>query len=177
MGEKKDILGAYLSFPSLKNPEAKSHTAEIIGLTDFSSFEKWDGTSWKKRGDDYEALKEEITSKLLAFIERHYPGFCETIDYQELSTPLSVKHFTGHPQGSIYGVPSVRERYLSNEAPWCQAKSPVEGLYLTGADVSSPGIAGALMGAMATVGVIPEGLSFIRLLKAANDAVPAGAKA
>ena len=80
MGEKKDILGAYLSFPSLKNPEAKSHTAEIIGLTDFSSFEKWDGTSWKKRGDDYEALKEEITSKLLAFIERHYPGFCETID-------------------------------------------------------------------------------------------------
>ena len=71
----------------------------------------------------------------------------------------------------------MRERYLSNEAPWCQAKSPVEGLYLTGADVSSPGIAGALMGAMATVGVIPEGLSFIRLLKAANDAVPAGAKA
>ena len=177
VGEKKDILGAYLSFPSLKNPEAKSHTAEIIGLTDFSSFEKWDGTSWKKRGDDYEALKEEITSKLLAFIESHYPGFCETIDYQELSTPLSVKRFTGHPQGSIYGVPSVRERYLSNEAPWCQAKSPVEGLYLTGADVSSPGIAGALMGAMATVGVIPEGLSFIRLLKAANDAVPAGAKA
>ena len=176
VGENKEILGAYLSFPSLKNPEAQSHTAEIIGLTDFTSFEKWDGTAWKKRGDDYEELKEEITRKLLAFIDKHYPGFSDKIEYMELSTPLSVKHFTGHPQGSIYGVPAVRERFLSDEAPWCKAQTPVDGLYLTGADVSSPGIAGALMGAMATVGVIPDGLSFIRLLKAANDAVPAGAK-
>ncbi|MCB1304743.1 MAG: NAD(P)/FAD-dependent oxidoreductase [Leptospiraceae bacterium] len=173
VGDKKDILGAYLSFPSLKNPEAQTHTAEIIGLTDFSSFEKWDATSWKKRGDDYEGLKEEITTKLLGFIDSHYPGFSNMIEYQELSTPLSVKHFTGHPSGSIYGVPAVRERFLSSEAPFCQANTPVEGLYLTGADVSSPGIAGALMGAMATVGVIPEGISFIRLLKAANEAVPA----
>ena len=32
------VSGAYMSFPSLKNKQAKAHTAEIIGLTEFAPF-------------------------------------------------------------------------------------------------------------------------------------------
>ena len=163
------VSGAYLSFPGLKNPHAKSHTAEIIGLAEFGPFRKWFDTTWKKRGADYEELKEKIAQQLIQYVDSHYPGFADEIEYYELSTPLSTLFFTGHPQGSIYGVPSVRERYLSDAAPWCQAATPVPGLFLTGADTSSPGIAGALMGAMATLGVIPDGLSFIGLLKETKE--------
>lgn len=164
------VSGAYMSFPSLKNKQAKAHTAEIIGLTEFAPFQKWaESTTWKKRGEDYEALKEKIAKKLIAYVDSRYPGFADLVEFYELSTPLTTNFFTGHFKGSIYGVPSVRERFVSSEAPWCQANTPVKNLYLTGADASSPGIAGALMGAMATIGTIPDGVSFIRLLKETKE--------
>lgn len=163
------VSGAYMSFPSLKNKQAKAHTAEIIGLTEFAPFQKWLDSTWKKRGEDYEELKEKIAKKLIAYVNEKYPGFADIVEYYELSTPLSTHFFTGHYKGSIYGVPAVRERFVSSEAPWCQANTPVKGLYLTGADTSSPGIAGALMGAMATIGTIPDGVGFIRLLKETKE--------
>lgn len=164
-----DLKAAYLSFPSLKKPAAKGHTAEIIALVNYEPFLKWQNSDWKRRGEDYETVKSKITETLLKFIEDRYPGFREMIVFHELSTPLSVEHFTGHPGGSIYGVPCVRERFRSDMAPWCQTRTPIKGLYLTGADASSPGIAGALMGAMATVGQIPDGISFLRVLKEAAN--------
>ena len=47
--DKKQPIMAYLSFPSLKDPEAKSHTAEIITFADYEFFEKWKDQPWKKR--------------------------------------------------------------------------------------------------------------------------------
>ncbi len=163
------VSGAYMSFPSLKNPRAKAHTAEIIGLTEFAPFKAWADTDWKRRGEDYEALKQKVTEKLIAYVDGKYPGFADLVDFAELSAPLSTDFFTGHFKGSIYGVPSVRERFQSENAPWCQAATPVQNLYLTGADTSSPGIAGALMGGMATLGVIPDGIGFVRLLKETKE--------
>ena len=161
------VRGAYLSFPSLKNPKAHSHTAEIIALCPGSAFDAWRASDWKRRGTEYEALKESISERLVAYIDRHYPGFAAEISFRELSTPLTVTHFTGHPQGSIYGVSCVRERFRSDLAPWCTSLSPVEGLYLTGADASSPGVAGALMGAASALNQIPDGISLIRIIKEA----------
>lgn len=167
LGES-DIKGAYLSFPSLKNPKAESHTAEIIAITPGEPFERWNASTWKRRGEEYEKVKESIAKRLVAYIDQHYPGFAANIAFQELSTPLTVTHFTDHPRGSIYGVPCVRERFRSDLAPWCSTNTPVEGLYLTGADASSPGIAGALMGAAATLGQVPGGISLLRVIKEAG---------
>ena len=163
-----ELNGAYLSFPSLKNSKAKGHSAEIIALCSFDAFEKWDDTRWKRRGDDYEELKTKIANTLTNFVDKLYPGFKDLLEYQELSTPLSVKHFTDHPRGSIYGMPSVRERFNSDEAPWCTPLTPVEGLYLTGADVVNLGVAGALMGGISTAGQVPDGISFIGVMKEAK---------
>ncbi len=165
--QKGMAAGAYMSFPSLKNSEAKAHTAEIIAFTDYGFFARWKDQPWKKRDTEYKELKEKITAALIAFVAKHYPGLPDLIEYTELSTPITTEHFSSHPRGSIYGVACVPERFLSTESPWCNPVSPVGNLYLTGADVSSPGVAGAMMGAVATLSQLPDGFKLLDLMRLA----------
>lgn len=133
----------YLSFPSLKDTKAVGHTGELISIVDYEPFTPWKDKEWKKRGDDYMALKEKISQGMISLVAKHFPKFPELIAYKELSTPLSNEEFTGHPYGSIYGLPCTVERFSKK---WLGTKTPIENLYLTGADVLTPGIAGALGG-------------------------------
>lgn len=137
------VGAAYLSFPSLKDPGAHAPTGEIITFCDYDLFAKWKDAPWKNRGADYDELKARIAEALLAKVERHFPGFRDLVAYSELSTPLTNEHFTDHPGGSIYGLACTPDRFRKE---WLGVKTPIEGLYLTGADASSPGVAGALMG-------------------------------
>lgn len=163
--EKGEVVGAYLSFPSLKNAETKAHTAEIIAFTDYSFFERWKEQPWKKRDAEYKDLKEKIADSLIAFVDKHYPGFAELVEFRELSTPITTEHFSSHPRGSIYGVACTPDRFVAAEAPWCNPVSPFENLYLTGADVSSPGVAGAMMGAVATLSQLKNGFKLLDLMR------------
>ena len=54
------VSHAFLSFPSLKNPEAQGHTAEIIAFIDVDPFISWENKPWRHRDEEYEALKERI---------------------------------------------------------------------------------------------------------------------
>jgi all-trans-retinol 13,14-reductase len=141
----------YLSFPSLKNPEAKAHTAEAITFCDAEPFRKWAEQDWKRRDTDYEKLKQKIMNAMLDFIEERHPGFRNLVDYCELSTPLSTEHFTGFKNGAIYGIPGIRQRY---EVHWIGPRTPVKNLYLTGADATSHGVVGAMMGGLVTASLI-----------------------
>jgi phytoene dehydrogenase-like protein len=137
----------YLSFPSQKDPQAVAHTAEIITALDYATVEKWKDQPWRRRGTDYQTLKDKLAKTLIDFVNKHYPGFKDLVDYQEVSTPITVETFTGHSRGAIYGIPATPERF---RLPWLKVTTPVENLYLTGADVTAPGILGALMGGVAT---------------------------
>lgn len=163
--ERGEPSGAYLSFPSLKNSDAKAHTAEIITFTDYRFFEPWKTQPWKKRADDYKEIKARISKLLIQFVDARYPGFADFVEYEELSTPITAEHFTDHPLGSIYGVACVPERFVASEAPWCNPVSPIENFYLTGADVSSPGIAGAMLGGVATLSQLPHGFKLLDLMR------------
>jgi all-trans-retinol 13,14-reductase len=160
---------AYLSFPSLKDPQARAHTAEIITPADPSLFARWQGSRWMKRGDEYTAAKARISEALLARVERQLPGFRALVVHQKLSTPLTSAHFTDHPGGEIYGLPW---RPGSADAPWRSARTPVRGLYLAGADALFPGVVGATMGGVAAA-VAVAGLGLIpRLSRLARTITP-----
>lgn len=135
----------YLSFPGLKDPAAMRPTAEIIAPLDYSVFQDWSGKKWMGRGPEYQRLKEKITETLLDFVESRIPGFRAQIAFAELSTPLSVEHFTSHRKGAIYGYPGTPRRYGLKSL---KAKTPLKGLSLVGADVGGLGIAGAMMGGL-----------------------------
>ena len=157
--------GCYLSFQSLKDPKATAHTAEIIAFLDYESVEAWKDKPWRNRGEDYDALKHRIAEGLLEFVDRRYPGFRNLVDYCEVSTPLTVERFTGHPQGSVYGVPATPARF---EQPYLKVATPLRNLYLTGADVASPGIMGAMMGGVATTARLLGPTGFLRVMSAAR---------
>lgn len=152
-------IQAYLSFPSLKDPEAENHTAEIVALADYNFFSTWREQAWRHRDRDYQSLKESIADALIAFVDRHYPGFAGMVAYKELSTPITNEHFTGHRGGGIYGLPFVSERFRSGNLAWTHPKTPLPGLYLTGADVCMLGVVGAMMGGMVALGNLPDGIS------------------
>jgi len=163
---------AYLSFPSLKDPHARGHTAEIVAVTDGAPFARWRDRPWKRRGEEYEQLKSTISRGLLDLVERHYPGFRDLVAYQELSTPLTVEHFTGHTGGRIYGAPATPERFRDRRFG---VRTPVKGLFLAGADAVSLGVVGAFMGGVLAAGAAmgPAGMRRIWAEAARASRAPA----
>ena len=159
-----EIPMCFLSFPSLKDPEACRHTAEISTPVDPAAFERWAGTPWRNRGEQYGCVKERIANALLATVERHLPGFGELVEYIELSTPLSNQHFTAHPRGEIYGIPATPERFCRN---YLQVRTPIKGLLLTGADALVPGVVGAAGAGLLCTAVATNVLTFSKLKTAA----------
>ncbi len=147
---------AYISFPSAKDPDfEKRHpgraTLEVISMAPYQWFAKWEQSPWKKRGNEYEALKARLCERLLEPLYAHCPQVVGKIDHIELSTPLSTLHFTGHPQGAIYGLAATPARFLERRL---RPQTSICNLYLTGADACTPGVAGALMGGLLTASAI-----------------------
>jgi all-trans-retinol 13,14-reductase len=147
---------AYLSFPSAKDPDFARRfpgraTIEIITVAPYAWFATWQDQPWKKRGADYEALKQRLTDRLLAALYAECPAVEGKVDHAELSTPLSTRHFAGHPHGEIYGLAHTPARFAARHL---RPHTPIAGLYLTGADICTAGVGGALMGGMLTTTAI-----------------------
>ncbi len=141
---------AFASFPSAKDPESeKTHpgrtTAEVIILLPYDWFKKWENSEWKKRGTEYEELKERIAEKMIDQLYRVAPQLKGKIDYYEVSSPISTKHFSGHPKGEIYGTAHTPERFRQK---FLKPYTPVKNLFLTGQDAMIASISGGVMGGM-----------------------------
>ena len=157
----------YLSFPSAKDPDFQRRypgrsTVEALTLGPYAPFKAWENTSWKKRGAEYEELKASLSERLLDTLHRHAPGTRGKVEIAELSTPLSTRNFAAHPQGEIYGLQHTAHRF---EQRWLKPRTPIKGLYLTGADVCSAGVVGALMGGMLCSSAVLQGNALGRVLK------------
>ncbi|GIX40902.1 MAG: phytoene dehydrogenase [Leptospiraceae bacterium] len=168
--KKRELLegkptGVYVSFPSLKNNNAKAHTAEIISFVDYEPFIKWKGFPWKNRGESYENLKNMITESLIDFTSKYIHNLPSLIEYKELSTPITNEFFSHHPRGVIYGIPCTKKRF---EKDWIGPHTPIQNLFITGADASTPGFAGAMMGGFASTAAIMSFKSVLSLFKLLN---------
>lgn len=146
----------YISFPAAKDPEFETHypgrsTIEIIGFTPYERFAKWEGTQWHHRGDEYEALKEKLAQQLLAQLYRFEPQVKGKIDVYELSTPLSTANFVNYAHGEIYGIDHTPERF---KLKFLRPATPVKNLFLTGQDIATCGVAGALMSGLLTASAV-----------------------
>jgi all-trans-retinol 13,14-reductase len=138
----------YLSFPSAKDPDFQRRlpgkaTIEAITIGPYEQYAKWEGTRWGRRGPDYEAAKARASQRLMEAIEAECPSVRGHVVHTELSTPLSTRHFAGHPHGEIYGLSHSPARF---EARGLKPRTPIEGLWLTGSDVCTAGVGGALFG-------------------------------
>jgi all-trans-retinol 13,14-reductase len=142
----------YLSFPSAKDPDWSNRypgksTIDIITLIPYETFEKWADTPWKKRGDDYEAAKEQIAQRLLKELYKQLPQVKGKVNCYELSTPLSTQHFVNYEKGEIYGLDHSPSRFRQD---FLKPRTPIKNFYLTGQDIVSAGVGGALFSGVLT---------------------------
>lgn len=147
---------SYISFPSAKDPTWEERypgksTIEIITLVPYEWFKAWEGSEWKNRGEEYEQFKGQIAQQLLESLFRVLPQLREEVDYYELSTPLTTRKFDHNDKGEIYGLAHSPARFRNKNL---KPQTPVKGLYLTGQDVLTAGIGGALMGGVLCVSAI-----------------------
>ena len=146
----------YISFPSAKDPNFESRhpgraTIEAVVMVPYQWFERWEGSRWKHRDAEYTAFKQGLANRLQHELERNVPAIAGKIDHAELSTPLTTRHFMNHPRGEAYGLAATPERFgLRSLTP----HSSVRNLYLTGQDVTTLGVAGALFGGVVAVSAI-----------------------
>ena len=149
---------AYLSFPSAKDPDFERRypgraTIDVIGLVPWQWFQSWDGSRWKKRGTEYDSLKAQLSERLMEALLSRCPQIAPAVDHAELSTPLSTKHFAGHPEGELYGLSHSPARFATRRL---RVHTGIKGLYLTGADVCTAGVGGALMGGLLTASTVAK---------------------
>ena len=142
----------YISFPSAKDPDFSRRypgraTIEIVAPCRHEWFIQWKDQPWGDRGEDYEALKETLSRRLLEELYQKLPQLRGKIDYYELSTTLSTDFFCRYPQGEIYGIGHDPQRFKQS---WLKPKTTIKGLYLTGQDVVTCGVVGAMMAGLIT---------------------------
>ncbi|GAA3946526.1 NAD(P)/FAD-dependent oxidoreductase [Allohahella marinimesophila] len=142
----------YISFPSAKDPSYNSRypgrsAIEIVAPTTYEQFEQWKDTTWGKRGEDYETLKQDLTDRMLEALYTRLPQLRGNIDYFETSTPLSTDFFCRYSQGEIYGLTHDTQRF---EQSWLRPQTPVKGLWLTGQDALTCGVVGAMIAGVLT---------------------------
>jgi phytoene dehydrogenase-like protein len=165
------VENAYISFPSRREPAGGLHTAEMLAPLDHAAVVAWRDRPWKRRGEAYEELKESISDTLQEFAERYVPGFKSLVHYAELGSPLTFEAFTGHAGGAIYGLAPVPLRY---DLSCLKVETAIPGLLLTGCDIASPGIVGALIGGVATTGHVLGPGGILRVMAAARGRASVG---
>ena len=157
----------YISFPSAKDPNYEERhpgtaTIEIVAPAPYEWFEKWRDETWGKRGDDYEAFKGELGERLMAHLYEKLPKLRGKVDYYEVSTPLSTNWFGGYQKGELYGLAHTSERM---QQKWLRPKTTIPGLWLTGQDILTCGVTGAMMAGLLTTTSIVGWRKIIPLMK------------
>ena len=156
-----DLPLTFLSFASARDPRfLDTHpghaTMEVLTMAEWDWVSKWDDTQWKKRGEDYDAFKEHMSGRLLQALYAQCPRLEDKVAVAELSTPLTTRTFCGHPQGEIYGLSCPPARFADRRL---RPATRLPGLYLTGADACSPGVAGAAIGGvLAAIAILKRNL-------------------
>lgn len=146
----------YISFPSAKDPDYINRhpgtaTIEIVAPAPYEWFEKWRDETWGKRGDDYDAFKKELGERLMEHLYEKLPDLRGKVDYYEVSTPVSTNWFGGYQKGELYGLAHTPERM---QQKWLRPRTTIPGLWLTGQDILTCGVTGAMMAGVLTTTTI-----------------------
>jgi all-trans-retinol 13,14-reductase len=146
----------YVSFPSAKDPDFERRhpgraTIDVFTLAPYERFAAWEAAPWKKRGLAYEAVKARLAERLLETLYAHVPQARGAVDVWELSTPLTTRHFGNYARGELYGVDHTPVRFRQR---FLRPRTAIPGLWLTGQDVATCGVAGALMGGVTSASAI-----------------------
>lgn len=141
-----------------------SDSALMISYMRFEEIAKWKGTPVGRRGDDYKLFKEQHAVKMLAALEKEFPGIRANIAFYNVSTPLTYEDYTGTSEGSMYGI--FRDATSPIQTVISQ-QTYIPNLLMTGQSTNSHGMLGVTNGAMLTCAKL---LGLNTIIRAINEA-------
>ncbi len=158
----------YVSFPAAKDPDFLNRhpgraTVEIITAAPYDWFEPWSGSRWKRRAEEYEAFKESLAVRMLEGLYEQLPQLRGKVAFREISTPLTTAHFAGYSRGELYGLDHTPQRFAQG---FLKPSTAIPGLYLTGQDIVTCGVAGAMFGGVLTATTLLRGPLMAKLAAA-----------
>lgn len=162
-----DLPMVYVSFPAAKDPDFQRRhpghaTVEVITAAPYLWFEPWDGSRWKHRASEYDAFKQRLAQRMLEALYEQMPQLRGKVAFFEISTPLTTQHFTGYGRGELYGLDHTPARFRQD---FLKPATPIPGLYLTGQDIVTCGVAGAMFGGVLTATTLLRGSLLMALAK------------
>ncbi|XP_077359741.1 inactive all-trans-retinol 13,14-reductase [Festucalex cinctus] len=159
----------FITVPSSKDPEAKiRHPGKscmtILTMAKYEWFEEWKDTTVRKRGDEYHNYKMRFANKLFDWTCQLFPKIKDKLVFQDVATPLTNMHYLGAQRGAMYSAEHNLERFRAEAVARNRCHTPVKNLYLSGQDVFSCGIAGALHGGVLCASAVLDHIVYIDLV-------------
>jgi len=159
----------FITMPSAKDPEAKlRHPGKscmtILTMVNYEWFEEWADTTVRKRGDDYYNYKMRFANNVFDWACTIFPKIREKLVFQEVATPLTNMHYLGAQRGAMYSAEHNLDRFNAEAVARNRCDTPVKNLYISGQDVFSCGIAGALHGGLLCASTVLDHIVYIDLL-------------
>ncbi|CAB1338368.1 unnamed protein product [Coregonus sp. 'balchen'] len=159
----------FITFPSAKDPTAKTrHPGKscmtILTMVKYEWFEEWTETSVRKRGDDYTNYKMKFANNLFDWACTLFPKLREKLVFQDVATPLTNMHYLGAQRGAMYSAEHNLDRFHAEAVARNRCSTPVKNLFISGQDVFSCGIAGALHGGLLCASTVLGHIVYIDLL-------------
>ncbi|CAL1599926.1 unnamed protein product [Knipowitschia caucasica] len=159
----------FITMPSAKDPESKiRHPGKscmtILTMVKYEWFEEWKDTAVRKRGDEYYNYKMRFAKNLFDWACKLFPKIKDKLVFQDVATPLTNCHYLGAQRGAMYSAEHNLDRFHAEAVARNRCHTPVKNLFISGQDVFSCGIAGALHGGLLCSSAVLDHIVYIDLL-------------
>ncbi len=125
-----DDSSAVVCFPD--NYELDKREGEgIVRVTYIANYEKFKNLDREL----YLEKKEEVFNSSIKLIKKLIPNFNEEINFKDVFSPLTVKRYTGHFDGTVYGSTDKTR----------DGQTPIKNLFIMGTDQGFLGIIGSML--------------------------------
>jgi phytoene dehydrogenase-like protein len=103
----------------------------MIRITNLANFDLWN----RLNEEEYKAQKAAWLATSLNEVVKLIPDFRDSIVFTDVFTPKTIRRFTGHINGAVYGTPNKTKMGMTH----------LQNLFICGTDQGFLGIVGAML--------------------------------